>query len=865
MYDWLDDSLRDDSHVLTASRRLARLLTDEYSSRRIAAGATAWPTPHIASWTGWLTRLLSDSRQPDELPLLIRPAQSLLLWERCLRREIRDPLVNVGMLARQCRDAWARLSDWQVSIAQCQAHSRNADQRLFAKIAHSYTSILARERWIDDAGLAGLVSELVAADAVRLPKALTLAGFDRLTPQAGALLAAVEASGCRVVSIQGQQFEPQVSVRSAADGDAELRAAGRWARDELAAKPDCRLAIVVSQLEADAARCLRLVKEGLIPGWQTASRAQNAVINVSYGRKLNLYPAIADALLALRWLHSDLSSADVSRLLRSGLFATETGDARSRIEMRLRSLPARNWSPQMLFAEVTAWGENPDVAEFLTWLKRIVGFRQERGRRQTPAGWITQLSGILAELGWPGTVSLDSDEFQLINRWRELLNDVAHLQLVSTAMTLPEVLGRISSLAGDTVYQPEAAGAVVHVLGPLEAAGMQFDRLWISGMTSTNWPPPRRPLALVSSELQRSAGMPDASPEDTLEYASRVVDRLISSAAHTVCSYAITDNDATQSPSELLPSASRKAIAPLTDPGWAAAGNRADMPSMVRVTDPAPPMFDDEILAGGAASLQAQFTEPFAAFVAGRLNVRRLPPILNGLPAGVRGNIVHQALHKLYADCPDQARILGWSAAEIETRIAQAIRSAFWPHERNADPVLQQLLQLEKARVEMLLADVIKLDLGRESFRIDSVEQKIKGDINGLQMRLRIDRVDQLHDGKGGLVVLDYKTGTAKKLLDRNNAPRDIQLLVYAHVLPSPVQGIGLINVDTRATALEIIGKDTNPRLDWDSWFAEWSREVELAAAEIVAGDVRINIAQSAAESRPVSLLGRHRELLRDN
>ena len=124
MYDWLDIALRDSSQVITASRRLARVLRKEYATQRVLAGDTVWPTPVIRAWTDWMADLISTHGDQNSLPTVISAHQSRILWERCLRREISDPLLNIGMLARQSRDAWSRLQEWRVTVAECLQHAR---------------------------------------------------------------------------------------------------------------------------------------------------------------------------------------------------------------------------------------------------------------------------------------------------------------------------------------------------------------------------------------------------------------------------------------------------------------------------------------------------------------------------------------------------------------------------------------------------------------------------------------------------------------------------------------------------------------------------------------------------------------------
>jgi ATP-dependent helicase/nuclease subunit B len=866
MYDWLDIALRDSSQVITASRRLARVLRKEYAAQRVLAGDTVWPTPVIQAWTDWMADLIRTHGDQNSLPTVITAHQSRILWERCLRREISDPLLNIGMLARQSRDAWSRLQEWQVSVAECQQHVRNRDQGLFAAAANNYQSILEREFWVDESGIAKVAIELIHAKSVAIPKCLTLAGFDRVSPLLQALLDAYIEAGGELSELAGNvraTSETQILLYRPENGDAELRAAGAWARRELSQNPDARLAIVVTHLEQNAPRSLRLIKEGLIPGWQNASSAQNSVVNISYGKKLSEYPAISMALLALAWLHRDLSTRDISSLLRSSVFNSITSDARIRAELRLRDLPEQTWSQQQLLTLFNTRADRDAASDGLDIVRKLASCREQLPQRQSPEKWVSFFSELLLGLSWPGTESLSSAEFQTVNRWRELLNEFARLALVVASMTAAEALGRIATIAGETIFQPEGGNALVNVMGPLEAAGLEFDRLWVTGMSSANWPPMSRSLTLVSRDLQRDHGMPDATPTDTLEYATRVIVRLAGSASESVFSYPETQSDAQQSVSELLAAFTLSTDVDCTDPGWNAVRHVGSASISHHVPDPVPAVLQDERIVGGAATIQRQFIEPFAAFVSGRLGVRGLWPMQAGLPANIRGSLIHNALHRLYSDCPGRDQIRQWGEAEIEDRTDKAVQAAFRRHEQHADTMLQQLLRLEKIRVKDLLRGVIAVDCGRDDFRISGVEQDLEITLAGLVMRLRVDRIDV--DRNDGHIILDYKTGVPKRLLDRDKNPKDMQLIVYARAIGENVSGIGLFNIDSRDIALDAAGHDLSPKLDWDSSLADWQGQVENAAQQIASGDVRISALLNAQQARPLSLLSRYRELLHDS
>jgi ATP-dependent helicase/nuclease subunit B len=861
MYDWLPGALEGSSQVVTANRRLARSLISEFGRMQIAAGSEVWRSPSIFSWQAWIGERLDSVSALEDLPTRINSHHSQVLWERCLAREIHDPLLNLGALVSQAQDTWKRMHEWNVSIDACASSATGADQRIFGRAAENYQSILQRERWSDDYTVAGLLISLIKDDRIALPDSVVLAGFDRIVPQVQMMMDALRELGCSVAIAP----EPTVSATSATHSyenvAAEMRAAGAWARRELETSPEQRIAIISSDLEQDSAYRTRLVREGLIPAWQYSGPRYAAALNVSYGQSLADYPAIATALRILRWMHEPLGAHDISLLLRTSLIGGKDGSGRARLELALRQLPDRNWSPGMLLGALQGCDETPDS---LDWLRRIEGVAdrsEAMPRRDAPSAWAVLIDEVLEALHWPGEQVLGSVEFQLVNRWRDLLNELARLELVLSSITFAEALSRLSSMAGATVFQAETDDSVVQLMGPLEAAGMQFDRLWVCGLSTANWPPQGRPLALVSRDLQRELGMPDAVPQDTVDYAERVLRRICRSAPDVVFSYARTDGDIEQTVTALLPEDETDSGPAPIDPEWHAAA-LCHLAVVSTCNDSVPSVAAGEKVLGGATTIQLQVSDPFSAFAVGRLGVRRLQSISGGLSASLRGSLIHDALQRLYEECPSQAQIASWNADERQTRINRSIRAAFIRHERNVDPVLQQILLLEQSRVAALLEQLVGVDLGREPFTIAAVEQSLVVTMSGVTLGFRIDRLDRLSDGS--LVILDYKTGTKKRLLDRDREPTQLQLIVYACAIDEEVSGMGLFNIDSRSIDIDGAGRTFSSTDTWVDDLSRWKLRAENAAAGIQSGDVRVNMSQGGDATRPLGLLSRVEELRHD-
>ncbi len=861
MYDWLAESLHTSGTVVTANRRLARVLRDEYGAQQLRAGATAWQTPAIMAWQDWLVTV-SDSAEPqDVLPTRINTHQSQWLWERCLRKELGEADVGIANLVRQSRDAWQRLADWQVPIRELVRSVQNHDQRLFAAAAGRYLGLLQRENMVDGAGLSDLVLKLILTGQARPSGRHTFAGFDRQRPVNIAIQEALTATGVVAEFAPHRSLNNECSLQACENDAVELRAAGAWARRCIEKNPEAKVAIIAGQLDSDAERITRLVRDGVTPGWQHGSNDLLNTVNVSYGRRLSEYPAIAVALTLLCWLVRDIPSMDVSLLLRSPLLAAGSPEERSQLELKLRRLPDRRWSPSMITAEFRTREDGRDAGDWLTRLAAFSKRRRELAGTASPAEWAICVDETLLAFNWPGDGPLGSMDFQLVNRWRELLNEFARLALVSPKMGAGTALARLELLAGETVFQPESAQALVQLIGPLEASGSQFDALWLSGMSTAHWPPPGTSSALISRKLQEKYAMPDCTPDDTMRYAEGLLTRLVESADEVVCSYALSEDDAEQTPSDLLLPHVTSKLSSHPDPGLHAATLIAAATTKP-AADQVPAVTAGERISGGAATLQRQLKDPVSAFVHGRLNGKVIYPQAVGIPALLRGNLIHDALYKLYIDLPSSSDIRGWSDGDVGARIAVALDFAFVRHERNSDAVLQQLLQLERQRISGLLREFVVVDSSRGDFQIASVEGRFEFVAGHVRLPLRFDRLDSFDDDS--IAILDYKTGARKRLLNREHDAQEIQLFVYAAATDAPVSALALVNVDSREISFDGAGRGYTDLDEWPGLLQRITQQVDAACKDMARGDVRINIEQGAQNARSLSLLTRYSELRRD-
>ena len=867
MYDWLQEALDGHSHVVTANRRLARELSRVYGRQQMKMGRNAWLTPAIDVLADWAGGLIDNADNPLNLPTRIDTYSSTTIWERCLRNHLPDDALNVPGIVRQARQGWQLLCDWQIPLSEVSAAAISDDEQLFARAANDYAKELDAKCWIDDPGLNAQLIELIRDNAVILPDSICVTGFDRIVPSLSALLQELEKAGCPVTIIGSNDDAHPVGSAVFEDAAQELRSAGAWARDILQSEPDARIGVVGLSLENNADSTWRLVMEGLAPGWQRGARQYRNAADVSYGRKLISYPAINVALLLLKWLAAGISSRELGIVLRSKAVGDGCVSARSALDFVLRELPDRTWSVAEFVHILGQRADGDDVKCLLLALSEVARLTDSLPATARPSVWAARFDSMLTTMHWPGDQVLDSEEFQLASRWRKLLNELAGLDQVVANLNHGQAVNKLSSLASEVVYQSEAAPDSVHILGVLEAAGHEFDALWVSGLDATQWPPSGRPAAFLARSLQRKHKMPDSTPADTLQFARRILQRLIGSSGQVVLSWSKTNADAELLVSPLLDEIETVRAECATDTGWHANDYVSTRSTAIVEADPVPAVSEEERVRGGAYTIDQQAREPLAAFVRGRLGVQYPARVSVGLSARQRGIIVHDALRNLFTRRPSRSDIAAWSDEERSALIGSAIDGALAGLFSNAGATLRQMLLIERRRLRELLQNFVSLERERSEFSIHEVETDIEYRRGDVHLKLRADRIDQMPDKQ--FVVIDYKTGAEKSFMNRDNEPSDLQLVVYADALAGNVGGLSLINIDSRLISYKGEGASIEwargDAEDWIERLAAWRKSVQDTVDDFASGDVRVDVLAPQSQTRFLQILGRVEELKRAN
>jgi len=834
--------------VLTANHRLARYIQRAWDERQRAAGARAWATAPAAAVESWLLARWEDAVAAGRLPLrrCLEPAAIQYLWRQVIAADDDEAtgftLVQPGEAARLAQRARDTLLRWRVDSGD------EATRQLF-RLGGDSAHFL---RWIDrfEEALARL-GAATPADCLRdllddpAPAAgpLTLVACHDLSPLVEACLRRL---GEPLEEAPTAPPRAVREVRCYAGQHDELRAIADWCAGFAAARPGARIGVV---LDADPVRRAALDYQLRRAFDCVDANYHRLPVNYSAGLALDRAPLVRDALGLLALLEGNVEVPAFLALLRSRFVPLPDRDEPAMITFveRLRALGARRIEVGLLRYQAGSAG---------TWLgQRLLDLREmtERRRRRDGPGWVARFRELLAAFRWPGK-GLDSLEYQQYGLWEETLGSFERCAALGPPLGAPEALKLLRECLGQRVFQPKTADTDIQVLGALEAAGLAFDALWVSGMHAGAWPAPARPNPLIPLSLQRRTRMPQCTPEGEHAFASQLLARYAAAVDSLVMSTALAADGAPLLPSPYLGDVPEPGTA--LEAGEKAWRRRRESLQLETVADSRAPAVGEEGVRGGAGLLESQAACPFRAFARYRLRLAAPEVPVTGLNALERGVLLHGALYSLWGSLGDSGTLAALDGPARRRNCeasAEAAMESLRPERRQV--VGGACLALEQARLADTLVAWLDLEAARpQPFAVIAREEPVELVLAGLALKLTLDRVDRLDDG--GELVIDYKSGgtqLAGVFRERIDSP---QLPLYSLARGPALTGVAYAQL--RPRELRLLGAGVGDGLadleknlgrylagdpvveDWEGLRSAWRERLEALAGEVMAGKAAV-------------------------
>lgn len=764
----VDDCLRAGGFVVTASERAARALTAAFHRARQADGLAAWLAPRIQHWQSFVRGAWDEIGQDDRL--VLNALQERALWAGI----VGSSGVGTALLEapRQRMAAMAMEAHELICAHAPQLLRENAragwqgDAAAFGGWLSEFDAACRAGNLMSAAQLPLELHSALMNDGARPP--LLLAGFDRLLP----VQRQIFESWGQWAQISAGPAAREVNFFEAADEQVELRACAGWCRRMLDENSQARL-LVISQ---DVAQ-----RRGEI---ERAFLRSNGVAEFEFSLGVPLGRVARGARLVLRWLARPLEEHEVDWLLATG--QTTGNDAEKYAltgfmrALRRRGLERTRWGLEAFLSQ-RAGASLP-----VTWAARMRQARarlEEFSRRtQSPLAWAELAPQLLEMAGWPHPEGsrrvLSSAEFQVLRRFQQTLDECASLGFDGRRMNWEEFLEIFGRALDETLFAPESSDAPIQIAGPAESAGLTADAVWFLGANEDAWPAAGSMHPLIPFEVQRRYEMPHCSAQLDWDLARAAMQRLLTSAPEVRISYARQSEGVEMRPS-LLAVQCADSPQPL-----------AEVHAEPQFTEPVAIAFEDfsriplaaANAAGGSSVVTSQSQCPFKAFATARLGAQGWDPAQVGLTPAVRGKLLHEVLHSVWAGPPAGIRTHAELAAKsdlhgfVAEHVRRAMREQLPAGAREQMP--QRYLDLEEIRLTALVTEWLEFERARIPFGVARTELDVTRSIAGLTLKLRLDRIDRLSDGS--LLVIDYKTGDVSPKAWEMPRPNDVQLPLYA-------------------------------------------------------------------------------------
>lgn len=806
--------------ILTANSRLALHLQTQFDEQQRLLGKTTWETPCILPLTRWLE--MTFYQHNTEGLLLLTEFQHLCLWEEIISHSPEtESLLQPREMARLAKEAHERLLLWQVptnNLADFQA------QPEIAHLIHWITLFekkLQTHRWIISAQLPNHLFE----KKITLNGNTVLVGFDDLSPALAKLCHAA-------THIASPERDNHITRLALQDTDHEIHTMAHWAKRCLSENPNAKIGCIVPSLSNHRHKIARIFTEvfcieHILPGVE----AQPLPFNISAGYPLSDHPMIQTALSLLQWLKKPLLIDEIAPILQSPyLWDNESQKNHgAMIDAHLRKKNFLTVSFKTIVEHIPAWQP----------------LEQKTGTKLLPSGWKDYFIDLLKLVHWPASRTQTSLEYQILERFKKLLQEFSALDTIFTQISYTKALSLLSTLCRDTLFQAQSHHEPIQIMGVLEASHIYFDAAWVMGLDDTTWPAAAKPHPLIPYAIQQQFNMPHATAKRELLFCEQMTHRLKNTANTVIFSSPKQEGDQHRATSALITDIPIiDNIIDDTHPSFAETQQQTAILETL-LDEKATVLAHTSTLRGGAEILELQALCPFRAFTTIRLQARPLNTPKLGIPAHIQGSLVHQILFYVWVYLKDQKALLSLSETDLTQLILESIEKS------RLDLALPNhyFMDVEKKRLLILIQDWLSFEKTRPDFRVVACETESMLTTQQLPIRVRQDRVDILADGTQ--LLIDYKTRTQSVTGWFQERLHNAQLPLYATFHPDKYQGICFAEITPLKMHMKGVAHehythhDLTPinRLkqnvhgfDWASLMTYWKQSLEKLSQDFYEG-----------------------------
>lgn len=691
-----------------------------------------------------------------DAPALLPPEAGRVLWYRLATE-------HSGLLASECAGAVALIDEaWSLaerhrlprSVSPAAAQPAEDNVAWFASVRSAARRWLALNQSLTQAELPDHLASTLPESRALLPARIRLTPSFATDPSLAQLWQRIAGLGVDVATVTDLPPPAQATkVELTRDPDHDRDCALRWANEMLVSRPDEDITLIVPGLAGERESWRRSLRQACNIEWWQAPERDNDYFNLSLGQSLAAYPVVRALLVLLTATVRPVAAETLAQALSHPRWGNTNAVLHS-VYRRLHEHLDHGIADAML----AGW-PLPTAAQL-----QLQGLTGEQKRRRRRSEHRQAIDALVAALTTQAQIPR-SDLYQLDEAWLTLLQRWEQLDRWFPALDWPQAMSELARAADDTVFQPKAGKARLHVIGMLESAGVPLTCARLVGLSDTALPEAFSPNPLLPRGWQAAKHVGLGARAEVLARSQRLMQNWRTLIGHLDISCPRRNDDGEVNPSPALHGWPMTNIETVQPPPLATV-------ALVTLADELLPADAVPARPLSASRLREQAQCPRRA-AAMRLGLQPWPSLVAGISPIVRGNLVHGVLagYGLARINGEDARAAALARLDALIRDEQAVRPT----------IAAAVWQTERTRIATLLDRVIERDQQRSDFAVVAVEQPLNAVVAGQRFEGKLDRIDDDGDLR---VIFDYKTGKVTRsdwLPDKNSGRlADPQLPLYA-------------------------------------------------------------------------------------
>ncbi|MDI4654585.1 MULTISPECIES: PD-(D/E)XK nuclease family protein [Pseudoalteromonas] len=794
----------ENSLTITPNNRIAANLTS-YTVNFILNETckSACLTPTILPLKQWIADTFNTLRINNVAPFsklaLVTESALASYWVRAMYSQGQsDNLINPSEWLREAMAADKIAARWKlVNYTPDSALSNH-----FKKWRKQVQKELLSNGYVTEAMAIELVISAIKNGELSLPKNVYTFAFDEIPPLYQDLFDAItnHANLSELKPLRSKAKWYRVETLCSED---QFKVAAKWASKVIENEKGKSIAIVSPDLKSQKKDIIKSLNDVFEPQWVLPeSGSYTAPYDVSLGEPLNQIPLFNRALYYLS-LENVVMSEEVINIINDPFafankekmerrrFAKKMRDNRG-IKTALKSLAMKSSCPPFLSKSLNDFA---NLSEALNTNSMV------------PSKWAMAFNDMLSVIGWAKNVELNELELLGAKKWVDALDMLAALDTHTGTITKELALRLINQYTANTLVTPQTKGSPINVLGALEAAGLDFDYVWVLDCNNNVFPAKAEPNACLPHALQIESKTPHSSGEREHEFTNQLFSRYSTSCDELYTSYITEDQYGSKEAAFILTEATADIDADSIIDHDLICYKEASFQRFSTHTvnnEIGPLATNNNTIPGGVAVLDLMNLCPMQAITNNRLKVgEHKPNFTMGLFGGERGEMMHNALEAMWGEIielakaqkspthSDQLHLM--EPVDVQSMIERAVDSAFFWLDR--DDISDELIEQERKQMSSTLTQWIEIEKARDKFNVIAMEKSDFVILGDFKIKIRKDRLDSVVNSANinKTLALDYKsseescTSALSRKIDKSQLP--------LAALSEGANGVGYLNV----------------------------------------------------------------------